>query len=1084
MPNPPQVAPAINSEADIVTPVEIDPSDLEKSEAAIRAKELEVIAKSEKNLTDTIAKNKKREEMYLTNIEDMKQTALKYQADYDKIFKDMGDTDKKVVEFMKNNNAIIKKLQEDTSKIKETFEKANKDYEAQLKKIQDDIDAETNKMEDLKKENISLEAEMAKIEALIKAEEAIQAILENNTAEEIPVIKNDKYPDMTTKEKCAKVLSANILKSNLYNFIETCKKLDSVPSWRALISTLIVGYLTEVLKNPSTNESVVVMPSYNYFNLVLVGTPGVGKSYTSQIIGEALRWSGFLTDGSLVSIKKPDIIGSYTGQTAPKVYLELTKALGKVAFIDEAYSIAGPMDESKKTFNEFGQEALDAITDYTSEHIGLFSIIAAGYQYEMDNQFLNVNIGLKRRFPSVLVLQRYDLKSFWNILKNLLDKFTQKDQVKTHNRACFELLNLMFNYQVKPPIKLSPNWKELWKGADLTNIIFNIYFEDLKFNVPVLRLSDFQTLLGDKNKRIDDETATLEIFNGSGLDSSKISRVTKTFIKLFILQNFSTSDDDKPLLNGDLFRSQADNLTKFSQTILEDKILNPLDKFKVSQDKEPIGNINWTQYLYFDLYFSKNPNQPINNMQYNIPSFPGSTGGSKNTKYKNTIKNRNKNKNNKNSIRNKDKNKNKKKSTRHQNKNKNKKHKNTIKNGKKYKMYGGLTPEEKLNNVGLKMLEYYKMKYPLPDGKTPTEYDRSLVNKINQDFLGGIYDSALDLADEQKLRQAIKNFNTSIEFNDPSNRSYKIQVSEFFPPSSASASEVLPPPSSVSPESVESAEQCFKENYAKYLRKLNPDEPDIPAKVEEKYNEMPHKTPEELANFVESLNDEYKQDKESIEKCFVKTYSDYLDTTGSNGSVPDVSDKDTEEMESMLEDLDKSPTSNNQPKAKSKEQKIYENQVRAYQQEQGDLTFKININFNNIVYDIEKIIINIQAFKKNDELVKKYKELLTFFVEKISQQGDPSINEEDNKKFIILINVYILLSTYYEALIQKEATKTDKKLNTNSWWFFDNADFETIEADLNIEQILGSIPDVLPGSVAGVVESVTDFLQPNTIQNA
>jgi hypothetical protein len=58
--------------------------------------------------------------------------------------------------------------------------------------------------------------------------------------------------------------------------------------------------------------------------------------------------------------------------------------------------------------------------------------------------FLNVNIGLKRRFPSVLVLQRYDLKSFWGILKNLLDKFSQENQVKYHNHACFELLNLMF----------------------------------------------------------------------------------------------------------------------------------------------------------------------------------------------------------------------------------------------------------------------------------------------------------------------------------------------------------------------------------------------------------------------------------------------------------------------------------------------------------------------------------------------------------------------------------------------------------------------------------------------------------------
>jgi AAA+ superfamily predicted ATPase len=180
----------------------------------------------------------------------------------------------------------------------------------------------------------------------------------------------------------------------------------------------MVGYLTSYVVDPNDiSKHISVIPSYDYFNLVLQGTPGVGKSYSSAIIGKALKWCGFLTVGKMKEIKKPDIVGSYTGQTAPKVYNELSQGLGNVVFIDEAYSIAGAKDETKGTFNEFGQEALDAITDYTSEHIGLLAFIVAGYEYEMQNQFLNVNIGLPRRFPTVLTLRRYDMKSFWKILE-------------------------------------------------------------------------------------------------------------------------------------------------------------------------------------------------------------------------------------------------------------------------------------------------------------------------------------------------------------------------------------------------------------------------------------------------------------------------------------------------------------------------------------------------------------------------------------------------------------------------------------------------------------------------------------------
>ena len=390
----------------------------------------------------------------------------------------------------------------------------------------------------------------------------------------------------------------------------------------------MVGYLTSYVVDPNDKtKHTSVIPSYGDFNLVLQGTPGVGKSYSSAIIGKALKWCGFLKIGKMKEIKKPDIVGSYTGQTAPKVYNELTQGLGNVVFIDEAYSIAGAKDQVKGTFNEFGQEALDAITDYTSEHIGLLAFIVAGYEYEMQNQFLNVNIGLPRRFPTVLTLRRYDMKSFWKILEMPIIKFCPKYQVDHQHHACFELLNIMFNFQwtPNPVLQISKKWSEWWEGYTLKNLIMNLKVNMLSngeeiINIPFVKLSNFDEKI--KNIENTNITATsIDVLPLTELIGGDINMETATFIKAYFIYKFCN------IRNGDFFRSQADNLTKFGQTILSDKIINPSGLFVPDQDKNKKGNTKWIEYIYFDLYFTKNPNKPVENINFSFQTPTITNGG-------------------------------------------------------------------------------------------------------------------------------------------------------------------------------------------------------------------------------------------------------------------------------------------------------------------------------------------------------------------------------------------------------------------------------------------------------------------------
>ena len=433
-------------------------------------------------------------------------------------------------------------------------------------------------------------------------------------------------------------INTNYVKKNLYEFMNQCRLLDSVPSWRAKISTIMVGYLTSYAIDPNDkSKHTSVIPSYEIFNLVLQGTPGVGKSYSSAIIGKALKWCGFLTIGKMKEIKKPDIVGSYTGQTAPKVYNELTQGLGNVVFIDEAYSIAGAKDQVKGTFNEFGQEALDAITDYTSEHIGLLAFIVAGYEYEMQNQFLNVNIGLPRRFPTVLTLRRYDMKSFWKILEMPIIKFCPKYQVNHQHHACFELLNIMFNFQwtPNPVLQISKKWPEWWEGDNLKNLIMNLKVNMLSngeeiINIPFAKLSNFDKKI--KNIGKTNITATsIDVLPLTELIGGDINMETATFVKAYFIYKFCNIN------NGDFFRSQADNLTKFAQRMLQDKIENPSNLFVPDQDNNKVGgNTKWIEYIYFNLYFKENPNKSVDNINFSYKDPTGEPASEQSTESEST----------------------------------------------------------------------------------------------------------------------------------------------------------------------------------------------------------------------------------------------------------------------------------------------------------------------------------------------------------------------------------------------------------------------------------------------------------------
>jgi len=141
-----------------------------------------------------------------------------------------------------------------------------------------------------------------------------------------------------------------------------------------------------------------IKPEQHPFNIIITGNPGLGKSHLAGEIVKLLQSTHLLPIGNFINIKKPDVIGQYVGQTAPKAYRRLIGGIGSIIFIDEAYSFAGEKREGQG-YDRFGLEFITAMVDFMEEFRGLIGIIAAGYDKEMKEQFLDVNTGLYRRFP-------------------------------------------------------------------------------------------------------------------------------------------------------------------------------------------------------------------------------------------------------------------------------------------------------------------------------------------------------------------------------------------------------------------------------------------------------------------------------------------------------------------------------------------------------------------------------------------------------------------------------------------------------------------------------------------------------------
>ena len=150
------------------------------------------------------------------------------------------------------------------------------------------------------------------------------------------------------------------------------------------------------------------------YHMVFTGNPGTGKTTVARIIGKIYRALGILSKGHLVEVDRSDLVAGYVGQTALKTKEVISKAMGGVLFIDEAYSL-------KKEGNDFGQEAIDTLNKAMEDSRGDLVVIVAGYKNEIKT-FIDSNQGLRSRFRTYIDFKDYSGQELYNIFLNILEK--------------------------------------------------------------------------------------------------------------------------------------------------------------------------------------------------------------------------------------------------------------------------------------------------------------------------------------------------------------------------------------------------------------------------------------------------------------------------------------------------------------------------------------------------------------------------------------------------------------------------------------------------------------------------------------
>lgn len=232
---------------------------------------------------------------------------------------------------------------------------------------------------------------------------------------------NKKQIDLLEKDNFNFKVNA---KFNLEEKLKSIIGLDEV-------KTLIRNQYKLIAAHEKRKAAGVETKLEQNLNMVFAGNPGTGKTSVARLVAEMLNSMGLLKIGQLIETDRSGFVANTTEETAKKTEDKFKEAIGGILFIDEAYTLAN---------DKLGRDAIEVllklIEDYSNEVI----VILAGYEKEMEN-FFDVNIGLRSRFPLWTTFQDYNPDE----LLQMAIKLIEKNGFKLSKNAYISLKNSLID---------------------------------------------------------------------------------------------------------------------------------------------------------------------------------------------------------------------------------------------------------------------------------------------------------------------------------------------------------------------------------------------------------------------------------------------------------------------------------------------------------------------------------------------------------------------------------------------------------------------------------------------------------------
>jgi SpoVK/Ycf46/Vps4 family AAA+-type ATPase len=163
------------------------------------------------------------------------------------------------------------------------------------------------------------------------------------------------------------------------------------------------GIANKLAYHKKIMEQTGKVPDDEGNNICITGNPGTGKTTIVRILAKLFKAIGLLADDKPLEIQGADLKASFVGQSKDKVNEYCRQAMGRVLFIDEAYSLVnehGPIDA-------FADEAITTLLAHLENDRDKFVCVVAGYPREMDTFIKKSNLGMRRRFKHYIHLPDY-----------------------------------------------------------------------------------------------------------------------------------------------------------------------------------------------------------------------------------------------------------------------------------------------------------------------------------------------------------------------------------------------------------------------------------------------------------------------------------------------------------------------------------------------------------------------------------------------------------------------------------------------------------------------------------------------------